>query len=219
VTGPDSTPLAGLLARVFDAPRLELLDQEPLQEALFADLLRESPGHADLVAELYEARTGRRLALGPAGVPLDTRHPAMSDELKTGLDHCAGHCFATGWGDLCTTTVFQVYRSEHPWIVAALPEGALREVEPDYTGQLLPIGQAGLLPSACVGSSLAGLCAHAPPGTRVTFHDLFFDLARFGTGRSVQRLRDHGVGQPELRRLTTSLGLGRLSRHGPLTTE
>ncbi|MDP2314249.1 MAG: hypothetical protein Q8P41_15210 [Pseudomonadota bacterium] len=242
----DEEPLARLFARLFDTAHLErlvrgvgpflhpqidwdgdrervaagaatvLLGQESLHEALFAALVRESPGHADLVAEVYEARSGRRLTLGHAGGRLDERHPAMSDDLVAGLDRCAGHCFATGWGDLTTTTVFQVYRFGQPWVVAALPPGALREVEPDYTGQVRPVARAGLLASTCVGRSLAGLCAHAPPGTRVTFHDLFFDLARFGAGRSVQRLRDHGVGQAELRRFATILGLGGLTRHGVL---
>ncbi|MDP2310794.1 MAG: hypothetical protein Q8P18_32550 [Pseudomonadota bacterium] len=246
MTHEDPTPLARLLATLFDTAHLErlvrglgpfvhaqvdwegerelvaasaaavLLRQEPLHDAVFGALLRDSPGQADLIAGAYEAKFGRRLSLGGAGLPLDERHPAMSEDLLVALDRCAGHCLATGWGDLCTTTVFQVYRFAQPWVVAALPAGALREVEPEYTGQARAVARAGLLASPCVGRSLAGLCAHAPPGVRVTFHDLFFDLARFGTGRSVQRLRDHGVDQPELRRFTTILGFGSLTRHGPL---
>ncbi len=223
--------LTDLLAGLFDPPELERIVAElqpgaqgpahdPAHDLLFGRLLIERPRHCDAIAAVYEATTGRRLAgsrfaerVGPGATE---RHPAMSDALVEGLDRCAGHCAATGWADLPTTAVFQVYRWAHPWLIAALPPGALREVEPEYSGQTRSFFRAGLLLSGCVGRSLHGLCANAPADTQVTFHDLFFDLARFGAGRSVQRLRDHGVGQSELRRYATLLGMGRLSRHGPI---
>lgn len=185
-----------------------------VDDVLFVRLLAERPGQSDAIAGVYEAMFKRRLGVGDLALVTD-RHPALSDDLREGLRLCAGHGFVTGWGELSTTTVFQVYRWRHPWVILAFPEGTLRDIEPGYTGQVgAPL--AATLLSECVRRSVGGLCAHAPPGVKVTFHDLFFDLARFGTGRSVQRLRDHGVGLAELRGFADRLGFGRLTRHGPL---
>jgi hypothetical protein len=134
------------------------------------------------------------------------------------LRQCVGHGYATGWGELSTTTVFQVYLWRQPWVRLAFPEGALRDVEPEYTGQRVESAPEALL-SEAVRASLAGLLQHAPAaGATVTFHDLFFDLARYGGGRSVRRLRERGVDMAALDSFTRRLGLGRLTRHGLLAT-
>jgi hypothetical protein len=146
---------------------------------------------------------------------LTGRHPAMGPDLLEGLRHCAGHGYATGWGELSTTTVFQVYLWRQPWVRLALPDGALREVEPEYTGQVGDLVPPTLVFSEAVRTSLLGLCAHASKlGVQVTFHDLFFDLARHGDGRCARRLREHGVDRALLDTLSERLGLGRLSRFG-----
>ncbi len=191
-----------------------------VDEDALVGMLRDHPRHAVAVASVYEGLYGKRLAWLAGGEKLSAavppRHPAMSDALVAGLDLCAGHCNATGWRELSTTTVFQVYRWSQPWVVAALPEGALRDVEADYTGQSTSIFHADLLLSACLRKSLAGLCRAAPPGTTVSFHDLFFDLARFGGGRSVQNLRTRGVDLATLDAFGRRLGIGANTRHGPV---
>jgi hypothetical protein len=183
-------------------------------------LLREHPRHAIAIASVYEGLYGKRLAWLAGGdtlsAALPTRHPAMSDALVAGLDLCAGHCNATGWRELSTTTVFQVYRWSQPWVVAALPDGALRDVEAEFTGQATSIFHADLLLSACLRKSLAGLCRSAAPGVSISFHDLFFDLARFGGGRSVENLRARGVDLTALDTFSRRLGVGQNSRHGPV---
>lgn len=104
---------------------------------------------------------------------------------------------------------------------------ALRRILPDPLGQLfeklpreaidLPIESevrldlqvitAPLWPSACIRDALARLSSPILPHRHITPADLFIDIARFGTGESVQRLRSHGVSAEVIEDHVRALGI------------
>jgi len=104
---------------------------------------------------------------------------------------------------------------------------ALRRILPDPLGQLfeklpreaidLPIESevrldlqvitAPLWPSACIRDALARLSSNVLPHRYITPADLFIDIARFGTGESVQKLRGHGVSAEVIEDHVRALGI------------
>ncbi len=95
----------------------------------------------------------------------------------------------------------------------SLPPGSLPEPidanvpkEPD-----LILGEAPLL-SDCVADSLGHFNQLRSLPRRLSPADVFVDIARYGHGESVMRLRQHGVGKREIEERVQELGLAVLRR-------
>ena len=61
--------------------------------------------------------------------------------------------------------------------------------------------------SGCVASAIRRLSAQLPAGRVLTGTDIFVDIAKHGTGKSVQLLREHKIGPTEIDRFVRENGL------------
>ena len=61
--------------------------------------------------------------------------------------------------------------------------------------------------SDCVADSLEHFKELQPLPRRISSADMFVDIARYGHGESVSRLRHHGVGKKQIEERVQELGL------------
>jgi hypothetical protein len=76
----------------------------------------------------------------------------------------------------------------------------------------LVLGEKPLL-SDCVADSLEHFRELDPLPRRISPADMFVDIAKYGHGESVSRLRQHGVGKREIEERVQELGLPVLHRN------
>ena len=93
-----------------------------------------------------------------------------------------------------------------PSLLDLLPEGALpAPVGDDVSTHSQLLEQPPKL-STCVENALVHLGSHASPAHRLGTEDVFVDVAKFGTGPSVARLRAHGVTPGVIDQIVEQLG-------------
>jgi hypothetical protein len=91
-------------------------------------------------------------------------------------------------------------------LLGLLPEGAIPEpVSSDLPRQSQILQGAPKL-STCVENALLHLGAAKPPGHKLVPEEVFVDIAKFGTGPSVVKLRTHGVTPELIDRFVSQLG-------------
>jgi hypothetical protein len=99
-------------------------------------------------------------------------------------------------------------------LLDALPEGAL----PEPVATTVPASRQLLdenpLLSDCVAATLNQFKGAAPLPRKISPADVFVDVAKYGHGPSVSRLRRHGVGPAEVEAAVQKLGLSVLTRTG-----
>jgi hypothetical protein len=83
-------------------------------------------------------------------------------------------------------------------IVEDIPSGALPEPTSGPIADDPYIMQERPWLSHCVASSMLRLGKHLPPDRILTAADVFTDIAKHGTGRSVSLLRQHNIGPAEI---------------------
>jgi hypothetical protein len=66
--------------------------------------------------------------------------------------------------------------------------------------------------STCLEDSLASLAPKSTSQRRLASEDLFVDIARYGTGASIRRLRTHGIDRETIHRIVQQLGWHILER-------
>lgn len=93
-----------------------------------------------------------------------------------------------------------------------LPEGALPEpASEDLTAERFLWAKNPQL-SWCVKESLVHLSKQATPRRKISSVDIFVDIAKYGNGKSVKRLREHGVTPDKIQQYVKQLGLSIIER-------
>ncbi len=154
-----------------------------------------------------------------------TNHTTPFDSIWDRLDTSLQDAFALAANDarrqgkdiISTRTLFAAFRRLHPGhlpdFFSHLPSDALPDPIPDST----PIRSDALadirLLSACVQDSLNHLAPQATENNKLTSEDVFVDIARYGRGNSVQRLRTHGIDAIRIDEIVGQLGWSVLDRH------
>jgi hypothetical protein len=90
---------------------------------------------------------------------------------------------------------------------AALPGPSHATTKPDRDLILNPFSV-----SSCIQDSLENLTPKIVGEQRLSSEDLFVDVARYGTGESVRRLRTHGIDSESIYRIVRQLGWRVISR-------
>jgi serine/threonine protein kinase len=102
--------------------------------------------------------------------------------------------------------VHRLKRGNVPKLLDQLPEGCLPEpISHDVSLESRILDENPLL-SNCVANAMNHLGPKAGPEHKLTVADVFVDVAKFGTGDSVVRLRRHGVSADKIDRLVEQLG-------------
>jgi hypothetical protein len=97
-------------------------------------------------------------------------------------------------------------------LLESLPQGALPEPVPNQVPASPRLLEEDPLLSDCVAESLEKFKGMAPLPRKLSPADVFVDVAKFGHGPSVARLRQHGVGPTEVEEKVQQLGLSVLRR-------
>lgn len=132
--------------------------------------------------------------------------PTLLSEMGDVFDEDLRRAFALAQtaassGRISTRDLFAAILAVQPQLAAPFPAGALpapltdtaeAELRPDPT-----------LLSACVRDSLVQMELERPFSRKLGATDILVDIARHGTGASVQRLRHQGVGRPEVDQIVT----------------
>lgn len=104
------------------------------------------------------------------------------------------------------------------------PVGAVLSRIPPEALEELPAVAPGLNPaflvetpqaSACLRGAIGRLLDRVPPGREITAGDLFLDVAKYGNGDSVERLRRNGVLAADLDDIAVEIGFHPLTTPGP----
>jgi Domain of unknown function (DUF4062) len=97
-------------------------------------------------------------------------------------------------------------------LISEFPPGALPPPTggPIVTTQYISSERPWL--SHCVEDSIRRLSGALPEGRQLTALDIFTDIARYGTGRSVQLLREHNVGPDDIKAIVEKKGLSVVNR-------
>jgi hypothetical protein len=186
---------------------------------LFEALVEQRPKRADDIAAVYKAETGQpfNYVVGappsPNAFPWSDYRDAMSSGLISMLRFAAYDAKTRSFHTISTSEVFRVYRSLQPWVAAAFPGTEIEAA--DLENEADPF-DGSLGASNCVAKSIHGLAHHFEQPQRMTEHDVFLDLARFGAGESARRLAPDGATIDRVNRLSRDLGIGRITRHGVL---
>ena len=89
----------------------------------------------------------------------------------------------------------------------ALPESVEPHIEPDRA-----LFRTPFLISSCIEDSLESLAPKTTSQRRLASEDVFVDIARYGTGPSVRRLRSHGIDRDSIHKIVQQLGWHILER-------
>jgi ATP-dependent Clp protease ATP-binding subunit ClpA len=133
-----------------------------------------------------------------------------SDFVSRGLALAATAARRSGRKVISTRTLFAALRRLHPEPLReflelvppeALPEALPKEVLVD-PGALSRIESF----SSCVQDSLEHLVSRSSQQRRLAAQDVFVDIAKYGKGESVRRLRTHGVDTSKVNEIVRQLG-------------
>ena len=140
----------------------------------------------------------------------------LSPDLQDAFALAATAARRDGQEVISTSTLFAALRRLHPEPLReffdhvsplALPEALPQSLSVD-TGALAEIDSF----STCVRDSLAHLTSHTGSLRRVSAEDVFIDIAKYGKGKSVQRLRTYGVDVGRVNEIVGQLGWRILER-------
>lgn len=111
---------------------------------------------------------------------------------------------------ISTRTLFAALHRLHPGRLAELFSQLPAEALPDPVADDIPVDARALEGirrfSTCVQDSLDHLTPNVSAGHRLTSEDVFIDISKHGKGRSVARLRTHGVDVKRINELVSQLG-------------
>ena len=187
---------------------------------LFEALVRRVPGRADDVAAVCKDVTDQPLnyaagTVPPAGAfPWSHYEAAMASSLIRLLRSAAYDARSRGYDTISTSELFRVYRAAQPWIAAAFPDAKMKTAVAS-SGEEDPFDDT-LGASYCLSKTIHGLAEHTEQPAQFDEHDVFLDLARFGSGKSARRLSPDGTALARLNDLSRRLDIGRTTRHGVL---
>ncbi|MEL6681839.1 MAG: trypsin-like peptidase domain-containing protein [Pseudomonadota bacterium] len=140
----------------------------------------------------------------------------LDRKLQDAFALAATHVTRAGKTYISTTTLFaalhRLRNAPMPEMLDALPLGAMGApspagIEPDY-GCLQIITEL----SPCVTRSLENLAPKVGSDAVLSSEDMFVDIARFGTGGSTIRMRNHGVDEDWIKATVDALDWQVLSR-------
>jgi hypothetical protein len=179
-----------------------------------AELLGEPPVPAEALGSKGFDRAG-----GPGGESLLHRlWESFDPDLQDALSLAYNQARREGKNRISTRTFFaalaRLRPGELPEILDRLPEGALPEpleAEAPRPGLIL---QENPLLSTCVQNTLLALGPKASPAKPLHPTDVFVDVAKYGRGSSVARLREHGVSEQKIDELVKRAGLDVVRREG-----
>jgi hypothetical protein len=137
--------------------------------------------------------------------------PRMDPALQRAFDMAYNEKRALGDAGVATSDLFaSMVRLQDPLMqpfLKAIPEEALPN---PIEGPIMAteyIAQERPWLSHCVSSSIRRLAEKVPAGRTLTTADVFADIAKHGTGDSVQRLRDHGIWPQHIDQVISAQGL------------
>ncbi len=123
--------------------------------------------------------------------------PRMDSALKQVFGMAYNEHRALGDGGVATQDLFaSMVRLKDPMVrpfLQSIPASALPEPMQDPILATDYIAREKPWLSHCVSTSIRRLARQLPGGHLLTTADVFADIAKHGTGHSVQRLRDHGI--------------------------
>ncbi len=212
------------LGRVFDITRA--LNQAGLVDRQFFErLVRRKPGRADDISASCWATTGEPLTYVTGNAPAAETFPwadyqhAMSPSLVRFLRFAAYDARSRGYPTISTSEIVRVYLALQPWVRTTLAGGGGSEgggfERSELDGEEDPFDNT-LGASFCVSKTVHGLAENCVQPRLFDEHDVFLDLMRFGSGKSVRRLAGGGVERDEMNELSRRLGIGRVTRHAVL---
>lgn len=118
----------------------------------------------------------------------------MDNDLRDAFALAYGASLLNGSGRISTQGLWRAILRLHPELAASFPGGAL----PSPFDENIPSAPLVFtdLPelSPCVADSVE----HLRHERRITAADVFFDIARHGTGASVKQLRSSGIGPEQI---------------------
>ena len=216
---PLSTPFNNVAFKLVD----ELEKRGLIMRELFVSLCKVRGGRVDRICEVYEALFNHRLTWSADNASKNFKWSQfvdmLSGDLVSALDRCATVARVRNFDTISTSEVFHVYGEFQPWVKVAFPDKAFKQLKPEPDKGHENIFESNLGGSRCVQLSMQGLVRHTPLNQQLSFHDLFFDLARFGAGGSVGRLRNNEVFAARINEISAELKIGRLTRHGLLESQ
>lgn len=190
-----------------------------VQRRLFEALLQELPNRADDIAAACRTATGEPLNYA-VGEPPPTElfawaeyRPGMSQGLISLLRWSSYDARTRGYKTVSTSEIVRVYLQVQPWVATALAAAELDRS--DLDGEIDPF-EDGIGASLCVAKTIHGLARHTENPSKFTEHDVFLDLVRFGSGTSARKLVPTGEAIDMVNAMSRTLGIGRITRHGPL---
>lgn len=134
----------------------------------------------------------------------------MAPELQMALLMAHSQGLGEGHNRIKTRNFFSALLRLRPEPLSELFSLLPAEAFPDPTeGQILSerlMLQENPLLSACIEDSLRHLGARATDQDKLTSADVFVDIAKFGTGNSVSRLRTYGITPDKIDQLIQQLG-------------
>jgi hypothetical protein len=99
-------------------------------------------------------------------------------------------------------------------LIDSLPPGALPDpIDADVPKENRLVLEETPLLSDCVADSLEHFKELQPLPRRISPADMFVDIARYGHGELVSRLRHHGIGKKQIEERVEELGLLILERN------
>jgi hypothetical protein len=99
-------------------------------------------------------------------------------------------------------------------LIGSLPADALPDpIDAEVPRENRLVLEEKPLLSDCVADSLEHFSELQPLPRRISSADMFVDIAKYGHGESVSRLRDHGIGEKQIEERVQKLGLRILERN------
>lgn len=213
------------LGRVFDIATA-MQQRGLVDRTLFETLVRCLPKRGDDIAATCRTTLGQPLSYAIGEPPANQTFPwadyrsAMSAGLVDLLHRAAYDARSRGFATISTSEIVRVYLMAQPWVALSVSAEAVGgdDVLGDdrsIDGREDPFdGTLGA--SYCVSKTVHGLAANTELPARYDEHDVFLDLARFGSGGSVRKLVPNGETMDRLNQASRRLGIGRVTRHAVL---
>ncbi len=137
--------------------------------------------------------------------------PRMTPELQRAFSIAYNENRLAGDGGVKTEDLFSaLLRVSSPSlqeVVEEIPQTALPEPTPGDLFEKPYILEEHPWLSGCVASSVKRLGKILPAGRQLTAVDVFADIAKNGTGKSVARLREHNIGAAEIDHILRDKGI------------
>ncbi len=135
----------------------------------------------------------------------------LSDEhLQEVLVLAATAAFREGKDYISTSTFYAALKRLNPnplpELFDRLPIGAVPDLIPSSVeGDIAALNTIRSL-SSCMNNSFDALLKQATPEHKIASEDVFIDIAKYGTGKSVRRLRTHGISEKQVDAIVEQLG-------------